>query len=137
MGKPVKIADLAHDLIRLSGLEPGKDIQIEFTGMRPGEKLYEELLTNEEGAVATKHDRIFVGRSSDLNQNKLNNQLRKIELLVNNTSGRYSVDIRSLLKDIVPSYQHDIDKSEVDRKQLLEKIKASMEIVATLEEKID
>ncbi|WP_254611524.1 nucleoside-diphosphate sugar epimerase/dehydratase [Paenibacillus sp. JMULE4] len=59
MGRPVKIADLASDLIRLSGLEPGKDINIVYTGIRPGEKLFEEILSNEEGAIATKHDRIY------------------------------------------------------------------------------
>lgn len=64
MGSPVKIVDLARDMITLSGLEPGKDIQIKFTGMRPGEKLEEELLTAEEGAGATKHRRIFIARSS-------------------------------------------------------------------------
>ncbi|MGB3983562.1 MAG: polysaccharide biosynthesis protein, partial [Bacillota bacterium] len=62
MGKPVKIVDIAEDLIRLHGLEPGVDIQIEFCGMRPGEKLFEELLTAEEGTDATTHERIFVAR---------------------------------------------------------------------------
>ena len=59
MGEPVGILDLAHDLIRLSGLTPGKDIAIEFTGLRPGEKLYEELLTAEEGAKSTQNQRIY------------------------------------------------------------------------------
>lgn len=62
MGKPVKIVDLARDLIRLSGLEPDKDIKIVFTGLRPGEKLYEELLMNEEGLQTTKHKKIFIGK---------------------------------------------------------------------------
>ena len=62
MGEPVKIVDLARDMIRLSGLEPDKDIQIEFTGIRPGEKLFEELLTAEEGSTATEHKRIFTAR---------------------------------------------------------------------------
>ena len=62
MGEPVKILDLAKTLITLSGLEPGKDIEIVFTGIRPGEKLYEELLTAEEGINATTHKRIFVAR---------------------------------------------------------------------------
>lgn len=55
MGEPVKIADLARDMIKLSGLEPDVDIKIEFTGLRPGEKLFEELLLNEEGISATKY----------------------------------------------------------------------------------
>lgn len=62
MGKPIKIQDLAHDLIRLSGLRPGNDIEIKFVGLRPGEKLYEELLTAEEGLTATTFKKIFVGR---------------------------------------------------------------------------
>ncbi|MEM6325500.1 MAG: nucleoside-diphosphate sugar epimerase/dehydratase, partial [Bacteroidota bacterium] len=62
MGKPVKIADLARDLIRLSGLEPGVDIEITYTGARPGEKLYEELLLAEEGTEPSPHEKIFVAR---------------------------------------------------------------------------
>jgi FlaA1/EpsC-like NDP-sugar epimerase len=62
MGKPVKIVDLARDLIRLSGLEVDVDIKIEYSGIRPGEKLYEELLTAEEGTTSTKHQRIFVAK---------------------------------------------------------------------------
>lgn len=66
MGKPVKIFDLARDLIRLSGLEVDVDIKIEFTGMRPGEKLYEELLTADEGATSTRHERIFVAKAREV-----------------------------------------------------------------------
>lgn len=62
MGEPVKIVDLAREMIKLSGLEPDKDIKIEFTGVRPGEKLFEELLTAEEGSTSTKHKRIFVAK---------------------------------------------------------------------------
>ena len=62
MGKPVKIYDLAWDLIKLSGFEPNKDIKIEITGLRPGEKLYEELMMSEEGLESTRHEKIFVGR---------------------------------------------------------------------------
>jgi FlaA1/EpsC-like NDP-sugar epimerase len=62
MGEPVKIVDLARDLIRLSGFEPDVDIKIEFTGLRPGEKLYEELMMAEEGLTATKHEKIFIGK---------------------------------------------------------------------------
>jgi len=66
MGEPVKIVDLARDLIRLSGLEPEKDIKIVFTGIRPGEKLFEEVLTAEEGTKATKHERIFIARATGM-----------------------------------------------------------------------
>lgn len=64
MGEPVKIVDLAKDMIKFSGLEPEKDIKIKFTGIRPGEKLFEELLTAEEGSCATKHKRIFIAKPS-------------------------------------------------------------------------
>lgn len=64
MGQPVKIVDLARDLIKLSGLEPDKDIEIVFTGIRPGEKMYEELLTSEEGTTATKNQKIFIAKSN-------------------------------------------------------------------------
>ena len=66
MGKPVKIVDLAQDLIKLSGFEPGIDIEIVFTGIRPGEKIFEELLTAEEGAAATMHERIYVAKGEPL-----------------------------------------------------------------------
>ncbi|MBS1944345.1 MAG: polysaccharide biosynthesis protein, partial [Bacteroidetes bacterium] len=62
MGQPVRIADLADRMIRLSGLEPGKDITIKYTGLRPGEKLYEELLADQEGNQPTHHPRILIGR---------------------------------------------------------------------------
>lgn len=65
MGKPVKMVDLARDLIRLSGFEPDKDIKIEFVGLRPGEKLYEELLMDEEGIQNTKHKKIFIGKPGE------------------------------------------------------------------------
>jgi FlaA1/EpsC-like NDP-sugar epimerase len=64
MGEPVKIVDLAKDVIRLSGFEVGKDIEIVFSGVRPGEKLFEELLTAEEGTSASKHSKIFVAKES-------------------------------------------------------------------------
>ncbi|MCL1791739.1 MAG: polysaccharide biosynthesis protein [Peptococcaceae bacterium] len=71
MGSPVKIVDLARDLIRLSGLKEGRDIEIMFTGMRPGEKLYEELLTSEEGTRSTRHKRIFIAQANDINSEGL------------------------------------------------------------------
>ena len=62
MGEMVKIDDLARDLIRLAGFEPDKDIQIVYNGIRPGEKLYEELFTDREGMDSTRHERIFISR---------------------------------------------------------------------------
>src|SRR5207244_3706623 len=62
MGEPVKIVDIARDLIKLSGLTPDRDVEIHFTGMRPGEKLFEELFLGEEQAEKTQHPRIFIGQ---------------------------------------------------------------------------
>lgn len=79
MGEPVKIIDLAANLIRLSGFEPGKDIEIKFTGIRPGEKLFEELLTNEEGIGSTKHKRIFMAKPVEIDEAVLLEELLKLE----------------------------------------------------------
>ncbi|NLY11101.1 MAG: polysaccharide biosynthesis protein [Firmicutes bacterium] len=77
MGEMVKIIDLAKTLIRLSGFEPGEDIEIKETGMRPGEKLYEELMTSEEGVNATKHERIFVGQPTTLKRELIDKAIKE------------------------------------------------------------
>jgi FlaA1/EpsC-like NDP-sugar epimerase len=87
MGEPVKIVDLARELIKLSGLEPGEDIEIKFIGIRPGEKLYEEVLTAEEGTSATKHRRIFVAKSESVDEARLENALLLLSKLVSERSG--------------------------------------------------
>ncbi|WP_442604281.1 polysaccharide biosynthesis protein [Paenibacillus sp. KN14-4R] len=102
MGSPVKIVDLAKDLIRLSGFEPYKEIDIQYTGIRPGEKLYEELLTNEEGLSATKHNRIFIGRAIQLNEAEMEFAIKKLEKAVEEKPEA----IRRLLQHIVPTYQY-------------------------------
>ncbi len=78
MGEPVKIVDMARDMIKLSGLEPGRDIKIVFTGIRPGEKLFEELLTAEEGSSATSHKRIFTARPALVDVAALESELAKL-----------------------------------------------------------
>lgn len=78
MGQPVKIVDLAHDLIRLSGLRPDADIKIEFVGLRPGEKLHEELLTDEEGLTKTSYAKIFVGKPIALPAGALEKELKSL-----------------------------------------------------------
>jgi FlaA1/EpsC-like NDP-sugar epimerase len=111
MGKPVKIVDLARDLIRLSGLEPEKDIQIVFTGIRPGEKLYEEFLTAEEGTTATKHNRIFVGKPSNVTLDEVTFWLRKLEQVLEGSKGADNgLEVRRLLKQAVPTYQWVADE---------------------------
>jgi FlaA1/EpsC-like NDP-sugar epimerase len=92
MGDPVKILDLAKELIKLSGLEPDKDIPIVFSSPRPGEKFFENILTAEEGVTATKNDKIFIARSSAVGEIKLNEELQKLRIFVGqNEIGRAHV----------------------------------------------
>ena len=79
MGKPIKIIDLACEMIRLSGFEPDKDIPIVFIGIRPGEKLFEEILTAEEGILATQNQKIFVAKLSRISEQELMDNLEKIK----------------------------------------------------------
>jgi len=102
MGEPVKIYDVAQDLIRLSGLEPEKDIPIVFTGIRPGEKLFEELLTDEEGIEPTAHPKIFKARISQaFSQDVL---FKKIEELKASAHLQDTPSIINTLEEIVPTY---------------------------------
>lgn len=101
MGEPVKIADLAKNLITLSGLEPDVDIKIEYTGLRPGEKLYEELLMSEEGLSKTYNEKIFIGRQIDIDGNKVEKHLQMLKRVVDIEE----VDlIESLMREFVPTY---------------------------------
>jgi FlaA1/EpsC-like NDP-sugar epimerase len=81
MGKPVRIADLAVKMIRLSGLEEGKDISIRYTGLRPGEKLYEELLANEENTLPTHHEKILIARVKPSDRDKITHDVLELGLL--------------------------------------------------------
>ncbi len=107
MGQPDKILSLAENLIRLSGFEPYKDIAIEFTGLRPGEKLYEELLMSEEGLKATENELIHIGRPIDIDSEELYAILDEMyeEMYDENA------DIRGLVKKIVPTYQIPKEKT--------------------------
>ena len=102
MGEPVKILDLAKNLIRLSGYKVGEDIRIEFTGLRPGEKLYEELLMDEEGLEDTANKLIHIGKPIDLDEEAFFVQLKQLE----EASKDESSDIRMLVRQIVPTYQY-------------------------------
>ena len=100
MGEPVKILDLAKNLILLSGHKPGEDIQIEFTGLRPGEKLYEEMLMEEEGLQSTNNQLIHIGKPIELDEDKFLAQLQQLKEYVEGEPG----DIRTYIQDIVPTY---------------------------------
>jgi FlaA1/EpsC-like NDP-sugar epimerase len=101
MGEPVRIVDLARNLILLSGLRPDEDIKIEFSGIRPGEKLYEELSTLDEGTLPTSHDKINVFAGAALPWCIMENQL---ESLTEACSARNLKKLVLLLKDLVPEY---------------------------------
>lgn len=107
MGTPVKIADMARDMIRLSGKVPDQDIQIVYTGLRPGEKLYEELITQGEGIVATAHDKIMVlkrdGHGADVAEGDRNVRAQ-IDRLAAAAATFEPERIKAALKDIVPEY---------------------------------
>ncbi len=101
MGQPVKIVTLAENLIRLSGYEPYKDIDIKFTGLRPGEKLYEELLMSEEGLKATDNKLIHIGKPIEFDQEKLFGVMHEMKHNMENDD----FDMRLLVKKIVPTYK--------------------------------
>ena len=102
MGEPVKILDLAKNMIRLSGLTPGEDIEIQFTGLRPGEKLYEELLIDEENKKETKNKRIFIGSPRMMETEQFS------ELIAELDHAAFSEDpnIREVVKRLVPEYTY-------------------------------
>ena len=99
MGQPVRIADLARDMIRLSGLEPDVDIRIEYTGLRPGEKLFEELHTDAEQAERTRHPMIFIGKIPRPDPGSVESQLRHLEALA---QAGDAAGIRHLLNRLLP-----------------------------------
>ena len=104
MGKPVKILDLAEDLIRLSGYEPYTEIPIKIIGLRPGEKLFEELLLDEEGILATKHDKIFVAKPLEIDFGKLETDLEELYQVIWNGS---DVAVKAFVQELVPNYKEE------------------------------
>ena len=104
MGEPVKIYDLAVSLIKLSGLEPNVDIKIEVTGLRPGEKLYEELLMSEEGLTATQNKKIHIAKPMNITMKDITEKLNKLEQL--NYKTNYDIkNIKNIMKQVVPTYK--------------------------------
>ena len=106
MGKPVKIYDLAKSLIKLSGYEVGKDIKIEITGLRPGEKLYEELLMDSENLIKTSNNKIFIEESSDIAVEDIQEKFSKLDEMINNKNKDKGI-IKKVIKEIVPTYKEE------------------------------
>ena len=101
MGTPIKIKDMARDLIRLSGFEPDVDIKIEYVGLRPGEKLYEELMTEGEDIVPTRHEKIVVLKGTECDLQILDDKIDELAKLAQEQVGN---KIKSKLMEIVPEY---------------------------------
>lgn len=111
MGDPVKIDDLARNLIRLSGYTPGIDMEIKYTGLRPGEKLYEEMLMEEEGLSSTDNHKIFIGKPIEFNETEF---LKGLEELYKDAYGECN-DMKQIVSRLVPTYK--IKKADQERDQ--------------------
>lgn len=100
MGEPVKIYDLAVNLITLSGLKPGKDIEIKEVGLRPGEKMYEELLMDNEQLLPTEHSEIRISTAEADRMEEIKDKLEKLEACLNDAND----EIKTVLAQVVPTY---------------------------------
>ena len=107
MGDPVKIFDLAIELVKLSGLRPDIDIPIVYTEPRPGEKFFEEILTAEEGTIATQNEKIFKAKLSDIDENKLNSGIGALKTATDKET------IIKVLKELIPTYLPEIKPSHI------------------------
>jgi len=106
MGELVSIKEIAEELIRIHGLEPYKDIDIHITGLRPGEKLFEEILTAEEGTVASKHEKVFIARSSKYySLTEIEKILQEFKAVIEEPDIDGEKDVRNLLRQYVPYYE--------------------------------
>jgi len=110
MGKPVKIVDLARNMIELAGFVPNKDIQIIFTGLRPGEKLYEEVLSTSENTIPTSHELIKVARVRQYDYNDINTVFEQIKILANDVN---IPDLVKLMKQTVPEFKSNNSDFEI------------------------
>jgi FlaA1/EpsC-like NDP-sugar epimerase len=115
MGEPVKILDLARDMIRLSGLEPGVDIKIEFTGLRPGEKLYEEIMLNEEGLTATKYKKIHIAKPTFSDIALFEKEIIKLKDVLMSSNA----EIETVIKRLVPGYRKESKVIEMPRNKTM------------------
>ena len=105
MGEPVKIDTMARNMIRLSGYEPDVDIRVEYTGLRPGEKLYEELLMNEEGMQETANKLIHIGHPIEMDDEKFKQQLERLEKACKAEVS----NMKDIVSEIVPTYKRKME----------------------------
>jgi FlaA1/EpsC-like NDP-sugar epimerase len=115
MGKPIKIVDLARKMILLSGMQPGKDIEIVFSGLREGEKLYEELLNQTEDTIPTHHHKILIGKVEAYSYEDIN---KYIELFFDLVNDRNELKMVALMKELIPEF-----RSNYSRYEILDKVK--------------
>ncbi len=109
MGEPVKVLTLAENMIKLSGLVPYKDVDIKITGLRPGEKIFEELIMDEEEISETQNKKIFIGKPINIDEEKFINQLEYLQCAMDDES----FDIRSLIQEIVPTYNFGMKQKDL------------------------
>ena len=123
MGEPVKIYDMAVNLIKLSGYEPNVDIQIKVTGLRPGEKLYEEILMEEEGLTQTQHDKIHVAKPMNIDIGMIEDKLEKLRVLLETANNEDKEKIKNTIKQIVPTFRdgEEVNQEKIN-KQHIEKV---------------
>ena len=110
MGKPIKIVDLAKKMIKLSGLEPGKDIDIAFIGLRDGEKLYEELLNNNENTIPTHHNKILKAKTQEYDYTYIQSMVSLFEDLVDDKN---ELKMVALMKELVPEFKSNYSRFEI------------------------
>ncbi len=125
MGEPVRILDLAENLIKLSGFKVGEDIKIEFTGLRPGEKLYEEMLMDEEGLQDTANKMIHIGKPLSVDESRFFEDLEKL----NHASKAESTNIRQIVQEIVTTYHpniNDADQHSAEHVRELQRVAAKI-----------
>ncbi len=134
MGTPVKIDDLARNMIKLSGLKPDVDIKVEYTGLRPGEKLYEERLMDEEGMKKTENELINIGRPIEFDEDKFLGQLEDLMI----AAYQEREDIRDLIEEVVPTYhpagRHGTEEKGEAYKEQIEAMEAKAEAEAEAEQ---
>jgi FlaA1/EpsC-like NDP-sugar epimerase len=110
MGRSIKILNLAKKMIQLSGLEPDKDIEIVFTGLREGEKLYEELLNDKENTIPTHHQKIMKARTHEVPYDEIN---RYVELFWDLLDDKNELKMVALMKELVPEFKSNYSRYEV------------------------